>query len=152
MLIYSGTLTETITPPGTTTDVGMNVALVNGAISYNVTISNGNVLVQESGSWNPSTQTGTFHVVDHNGAWNCSATNGRGTCYGSERADSFLPVNVASPQAARSRGTYGAQPSALTRSFALSAVTLRGLASFQRASTVPYASQAPALSPVSSSA
>jgi hypothetical protein len=82
MVIYSGTLDETVTPPGTTTQINMNYALVNGVVTYNVEISSGNVLVSESGSWDSSTESGSFTVTDKSGKWSCSVTNGAGSCTG----------------------------------------------------------------------
>jgi hypothetical protein len=84
MLIYSGTLQETITPPGTTDTIQMNFAMVGGVITYSVSLSGGgNVLVQDSGSWDASTDSGNFTVVDSDGSWTCTITNGAGTCSGS---------------------------------------------------------------------
>jgi hypothetical protein len=83
MMIYSGTIDETVTPPGTTETIDMNFALLDGVITYDVSISSGNVLVQDSGSWDPSTDTGSFTVIDQSGSWSCQLTNGAGTCTGS---------------------------------------------------------------------
>jgi hypothetical protein len=83
MLIYSGSISETVTPPGTTTTVDFNFALVNGALTYSVSVADGTVLVSDSGSWDESTQSGTFTVTDKSGSWTCTLTNGSGTCTGS---------------------------------------------------------------------
>jgi hypothetical protein len=83
MLIYSGTVEETITPPGTTDSITMNFAMINGVITYDVSLSDGgNVLVQDSGSWDASTDTGSFTVIDSSGTWTCNITNGAGSCSG----------------------------------------------------------------------
>lgn len=82
MIIYSGTLTETVTPPGSTTTIDLDFALVNGVMTYAVDVSGGNVLVQASGSWDPSTDSGSFTVIDQSGTWQCQLTNGSGTCTG----------------------------------------------------------------------
>jgi hypothetical protein len=82
MIIYSGTIDETITPPGTTTQIEMNFALVNGVMTYSVTVASGNVLVSESGSWDEQTETGTLTVTDRSTTWTCNLTNGSGTCTG----------------------------------------------------------------------
>jgi hypothetical protein len=82
MLIYSGTLQVTLTPPGTTESVDLNYALVNGMMTYSVDISSGNVLVQETGTWDSSTDSGSFTLVDKSGSWSCTFTNGTGTCTG----------------------------------------------------------------------
>lgn len=90
MLIYSGSFTETVTPPGTTDNVNLNYALINGQVTFNASVSSGgNVLIQESGSWDVSTETGSFTVVDSAGTWNCSATNGHGSCSGPNGTQSF---------------------------------------------------------------
>ena len=82
MIIYSGTLEETVTPPTTTTTINLDFALVNGVMTYSVDVSGGNVLVQESGSWDQSTDSGSFTVIDQGGTWQCQLTNGSGTCTG----------------------------------------------------------------------
>jgi hypothetical protein len=82
MTIYSGSLSETVTPPGTVTTINLNYALINGVISYTVTVASGTVLVSDTGSWNPSTKSGSFTVSDSSATWNCSLTNGSGTCTG----------------------------------------------------------------------
>ena len=82
MIIYAGDLNATVTPPGTTTTIQLNYAIVGSTISYSVEVSNGNVLVSDSGNWNASTNTGSFTVVDHSGTWSCTFTNGTGSCSG----------------------------------------------------------------------
>jgi len=82
MEIFSGTLQVTVTPPGTTESVDLNYALVNGMMTYSVDISGGNVLVQETGSWDASTDSGSFTLIDKSGTWNCTYTNGTGSCTG----------------------------------------------------------------------
>jgi hypothetical protein len=90
MLIYSGSLTETITPPGTQTDINLNFALVNGQATYSATVSSGgNVLISENGSWDSSTETGSFTVTDSQGTWSCTATNGHGSCTGPSGTETF---------------------------------------------------------------
>lgn len=82
MMIYSGTLQVTVTPPGTTDSIDLNYALVNGMMTYSIDVASGNVLVQETGSWDSSTDSGSFTLVDKNGTWNCTFTSGTGTCTG----------------------------------------------------------------------
>jgi hypothetical protein len=83
MEIFSGSLSETITPPGTTTTEKFNYALVGGQLTYSITIASGTVLVSDDGSWDESTQSGSFTVTDKSGTWSCNITNGTGTCTGS---------------------------------------------------------------------
>jgi hypothetical protein len=82
MFIYSGTLTETISPPGTTTTVNFDYALINGELTYSLSVADGTVLVSDEGSWDEATQSGTFTVTDKSGTWSCNITNGAGTCTG----------------------------------------------------------------------
>jgi hypothetical protein len=82
LLIYKGSLTVTVTPPGTTTTVYMNYALDNGNIAYSVQVSDGNVIVSVTGSWDATTDSGTFTATDKTGTWSCTFTNGSGTCTG----------------------------------------------------------------------
>ena len=81
--IFSGALQ--VTDNGTTDDVDLNFALVNGSeLEWNVVLSDGtNVLVSGSGSWNATTDSGTFTVTDSVGTWSCTWTAGAGTCTGS---------------------------------------------------------------------
>ena len=82
MLIYKGELAVTITPPGTTEQIDMNYALVNGQLTYSVELSSGNVLVSAAGSWDPATDSGSFTVIDKSGTWSCTYANGSGSCTG----------------------------------------------------------------------
>jgi hypothetical protein len=82
MFIYSGSITATITPPGTTITENFNYALINGEVTYSVTVSDGTVLVSDQGAWNEATESGSFTVTDKSGTWTCNLTNGTGTCTG----------------------------------------------------------------------
>jgi len=82
MFIYSGSITETVTPPGTTTTANFNYALVNGELTYSITVASGTVLVSDQGSWDEATESGSFTVTDKSGTWTCNITNGTGTCTG----------------------------------------------------------------------
>jgi hypothetical protein len=83
VIIYAGTIDETLTPPGTTTQIDLNFAEINGMLAYDVTISSGNVLVSENGNWDPSTDSGSFTVTDKSGTWTCTVTDDVGSCTGS---------------------------------------------------------------------
>lgn len=80
MIIYSGTLSDTVTPPGTTTTIDLDYAIIGGVITYDVMVASGNVLVSLSGSWDPTTDSGAFTVTDKTGTWTCNLTDGSGSC------------------------------------------------------------------------
>lgn len=80
--IFSGSLDETISPPPQTIHIELNYALVNGMMSFNVKVADGNVLVQESLDWDTTTKSGSFTVVTKDGTTMCTLTDGAGTCTG----------------------------------------------------------------------
>jgi hypothetical protein len=82
IIAYQGSIDAVV--DGMTVHEDMNYALVGGEITYSVDVSDGNVLVQESASWDTTTQSGTFTVVDRSGSWSCSLSNGTGTCSGTQ--------------------------------------------------------------------
>jgi hypothetical protein len=82
MMIFDGTLDMTTTPPGTTEQVTLNYALVNGVETFSVAIGSGNVLVTESGTWDEATEIGTLTITDRSTTWTCTLSHGTGTCTG----------------------------------------------------------------------
>ena len=60
--------------------------LKNGVTTYAIDVADGRVLVSIKGSWDDSTQSGTFVVVDKNDTWTCNLTNGKGQCTGTSGA------------------------------------------------------------------
>jgi hypothetical protein len=89
MEIFSGKLTETVTPPGETVTIDMEYALVNGVASYNVQVGDGNVLIQATGTWDSTTDSGSFTVVTKDGTTTCTLTNGAGSCTGAGGSVTF---------------------------------------------------------------
>jgi hypothetical protein len=83
LFMYSGTIDEVVTPPGTHVHLNMEFADVGGKITYSVSLASGNVLVQSDGTWDSAMKSGTFTVIDKSTTWQCSLTNGSGTCTGS---------------------------------------------------------------------
>jgi hypothetical protein len=79
MYIYSGTITETITPPGTTATVQMNYAMIGSSMAYLVDVADGSVVVTET-SWSASSNTGTLSILDASTTWTCTLTDGAGSC------------------------------------------------------------------------
>jgi hypothetical protein len=82
IFIYSGSIDETLSSPPTTLHVDLNYALIGDMLSYNVTVGDGNVLVQASADWDTTTKTGSFTVVTKDGTTMCTLTNGAGSCTG----------------------------------------------------------------------
>jgi hypothetical protein len=80
MMIYDGTLT--VTDGGQTDQVSIDYAYLDGQITWSVSVTGGNVLVSDTGSWDPSTNTGNFTVTDSQGTWSCTWNNDSGTCTG----------------------------------------------------------------------
>jgi len=77
--IYSGTITETITPPGTSARVDLNYAMIGSSIAYLVQVSDGDVVVSET-SWDASSSSGTLTIQDSSTTWTCTLSNGTGSC------------------------------------------------------------------------
>jgi hypothetical protein len=84
IIAYSGSLD--ITAAGTTVHEDLNYASIGGTLTYSVSVSSGNLLVQASGSWDGTTDTGTFTVIDHSATWQCTLSNGSGSCSSSTGA------------------------------------------------------------------
>jgi hypothetical protein len=82
MFIYSGSIDETISSPPETLHIDLNYALINDMLSYNVTVGDGNVLIQASADWDTTTKSGSFTVVTKDGTTMCTLTNGAGSCTG----------------------------------------------------------------------
>jgi len=80
MELFSGSLTVTATPPGTTETVNLNFALVDGVMTFSVSVADGTVLVSEDGSWDPTTDTGMLTITDRTATWTCTLDHGKGSC------------------------------------------------------------------------
>ncbi len=80
MEIFSGTLTVRLDPPGTTENVNLNFALVDGVMKFSVTVGDGTILVSENGSWDATTDSGTLSIQDRVTTWTCTLESGKGTC------------------------------------------------------------------------
>jgi hypothetical protein len=79
--IYDGTLT--VTSAGQTDQITLDYALLDGEITWSVSVDGGNVLVSESGSWDPTTNSGDFTITDSRGSWSCTWNGSSGKCTGS---------------------------------------------------------------------
>jgi hypothetical protein len=52
----------------------------DGVTTYSVDVADGQVLVSIKGTWDDSTETGAYVVIDKNETWTCNLTQGKGEC------------------------------------------------------------------------